>query len=111
MIRHLWLPAIGAAVVAGSAAFGAPPENADPALAPWFRSLAQPGTGISCCSLADCRPVDARITPSGYEILVNGQWLAVSPEKILHGKENPVGKAVACVLNGQILCFVPGLMA
>ena len=26
----------------------APPENADPALSPWFQSLAVPGTGVSC---------------------------------------------------------------
>jgi hypothetical protein len=111
MTRYLWLGAVAAAVVASFAAFGAPPENADPALAPWFRSLAQPGTGISCCSIADCRPVEARITPSGYEIHVKDKWVAVPPDKILHGKENPTGKPVACVLNDQILCFVPGIMA
>lgn len=111
MFRRLWLAGLGVAVVACSAAFAKPPENADPALAPWFRSLAQPGTGLSCCSLADCRPVDARITPSGYQIRVDNRWLAVPPEKVLHGKENPTGKPVACVLNGQVLCFVPGLMA
>lgn len=94
----------------GSTAFARPPDNADPALAPWFRSLAQPGTGISCCSLADCRPVSARITPSGYQILVNKRWIAVPPEKILQGKENPTGKPVACVVNGEVLCFVPGIM-
>src|SRR6516164_2028992 len=33
----------------------APPDNPDPALAPWFESLKQPGTGASCCSIADCR--------------------------------------------------------
>lgn len=111
MVRYLWLVVLGAAILVNSAVFGAPPENADPALAPWFRSLAQPGTGISCCSIADCRPVDARITPTGYEIYVKEEWLAVPPEKILRGKENPTGKPVACVLNGQVLCFVPGIMA
>ena len=96
MVRYLWVLGLGAAVLVCSAALGAPPENADPALAPWFRSLAQPGTGISCCSIADCRPVDARITPSGYEIFVKNEWLTVPPEKILRGKENPTGKPVAC---------------
>lgn len=96
--------------VAMSVAYGAPPENADPALAPWFRSLAQPDTGISCCSIADCRPVDARITPDGWEIFHDDKWLPVPPAKILVGKQNPTGKPVACVLNGQVLCFVPGTM-
>lgn len=111
MFRYLWLGGTAALMLIASAAVGAPPENADPTLAPWFRSLAQPGTGISCCSLADCRPVDARITPSGYQIHVKDEWLTVPPEKILRGKENPTGKPVACVLNGQVLCFVPGIMA
>jgi hypothetical protein len=111
MGRHVWLLVGAAVLVVGSAALGAPPENADPALAPWFRSLAQPGTGISCCSIADCRPVDARITSTGYEIFVKDQWLTVPPEKVLQGKQNPVGRPVACVLNGQVLCFVPGIMA
>jgi hypothetical protein len=33
----------------------APPENADPALSPWFQSLAVPGTGVSCRSEAEWR--------------------------------------------------------
>src|SRR5215469_16074808 len=37
------------------ATLAAPPDNPDPALAPWFESLKQPGTGASCCSIADCR--------------------------------------------------------
>jgi hypothetical protein len=110
MGRQLWLLIVTAGLVVASVALGAPPENADPALAPWFRSLAQPGTGISCCSIADCRPVDARTTSSGYEIFVKDQWLAVPPEKVLQGKQNPTGKPVACVLNNQVLCFVPGTM-
>lgn len=110
MSHRLWLLVGAAVLTVGSVALAAPPENADPALAPWFRSLAQPGTGISCCSIADCRPVDTRITPSGYEIFVKDQWLTVPPEKILQGKQNPTGKPVACVLNGQVLCFVPGTM-
>lgn len=71
---------IGLGLSATTAAVAAPPENADPALAPWFRSLAQPDTGISCCSLADCRPVTARITPHGYQIeMKDGAWLDVPP--------------------------------
>ena len=38
-----------------------PPPDADMSLAPWFQSLKQPGTGMSCCSMADCRPADFRI--------------------------------------------------
>ncbi len=49
-----------AALLAASPANAAPPENADPALAPWFQSLRQPETGMSCCDIADCRPTEYR---------------------------------------------------
>ena len=39
-------------VLAINPAVADPPPNADPALAPWFRSLLQPGTSISCCSVS-----------------------------------------------------------
>src|SRR6516165_1239854 len=48
----------------------APPDNPDPALAPWFESLKQPGTGASCCSIADCRTVEFRQDRDGYEVLM-----------------------------------------
>ncbi len=90
-----------------AAARGAPPENADPSLAPWFQSLRQPGTGISCCSIADCRTTDYRTTARGYEALVDGRWLAVPPDRVLQETENPTGRAVVCYLPGKgILCFV-----
>ena len=92
----------------------APPANADPALAPWFQSLRQPGTGESCCSLADCRPAEYRQTRNGYEAWIDGRfgvspgmWVPVPEDKILQRIDNPTGRAVACytpVLG--ILCFV-----
>ncbi len=96
------------------AALAAPPEGADPALAPWFQSLRQPGTGGGCCSLADCRPTEYRPTPNGYEAWIDGRfsvspgmWVPVPEDKILQRIDNPTGQAVACytpVLG--ILCFV-----
>ena len=43
-----------------------PPADADPALRPWFKSLKRPGSGASCCSIADCRPVSYRLSADGY---------------------------------------------
>lgn len=105
--------AVAAALLLATARIGRsePPENADPALAPWYRSLKQPGSGIGCCSIADCRPVDARTGPHGWQILVDGLWRDVPPGVILQGKENPTGRPVACIFYGDILCFVPGIMA
>ncbi len=56
-----------------ASAYGRPPENADPTLAPWFQSLSIPGTGISCCSIADCRPTVVCWTPErGVMCFVRG---------------------------------------
>ncbi len=92
-----------------SSAQAAPPEGADPSLAPWFHSLQQPTTGMSCCSMADCRPTEFRSTSDHYEAMINGQWLAVADDKVIHKAENPTGHAVVCwtPVHG-ILCFVPG---
>jgi hypothetical protein len=87
----------------------APPEHADPGLAPWFQTLLQPDTGVSCCSIADCRVVDSRVGPAGYEVLLEDEWLPVPKEKILDGKHNPIGRAVVCASQAMgILCFVRG---
>jgi hypothetical protein len=87
----------------------APPENADPALAPWFESLKQPGTGIPCCSIADCRPVEYRLAADGYEALLDARWVRVPDDKILRGMSNPLARRVVChsPISGTILCFVP----
>ena len=50
-----------------------PPANADPALRPWFELLKQPGTGVSCCSISDCRPVQYRLAIDGYEALIDSR--------------------------------------
>jgi hypothetical protein len=85
----------------------APPPDADPALAPWFQSLRQPSTGLLCCSVADCRPVDYRSTPGGYEVWIENKWLPVPPEKVLQRADNPVGRAVVCWTKlAGIMCFV-----
>ena len=85
----------------------APPSNPDPALAPWFNSLRQPWTNALCCSIADCRPTDSRISGDHYEAFVGGQWRSVPPDRILQRADNPTGRAVACwTKQVGILCFV-----
>lgn len=91
----------------GATARAAAPEDADPALTPWFQSLRQPGTGISCCSIADCRMTDYRTSATGYEALIDNKWLTVPPERILQHISNPTGRAIVCYHPGTgILCFV-----
>jgi hypothetical protein len=88
-------------------AHAAPPPDADPALSPWFNSLKQPGSGVSCCSIADCRPVDYRTVANHYEVFIGGDWLPVPPDKIVTRGDNPTGQAVVCWTKSTgILCFV-----
>jgi hypothetical protein len=99
---------LAVALVLGAIPAGAaPPPDADPSLAPWFQSLRQPGTGILCCSLSDCRATSSRMTASGYEALIDNRWLPVPSNRVLEHTPNPTGRAIVCYLPGQgILCFV-----
>jgi hypothetical protein len=85
------------------------PVGADPNLHGWFESLTQPGTGMPCCSVADCRPTDYRLANNGYEVFLDSKWVRVPEERILHGLSNPVGRAVVCraPFSDAIMCFVP----
>ena len=85
----------------------APPPDADPALAPWFNSLRQPWTNALCCSMADCRPVNSRLSDGHYEALIEGEWRRVPDHLILNRSDNPTGRAIACwTPQVGILCFV-----
>jgi hypothetical protein len=98
---------LGAILVPIGAAISAPPDGADPSLAPWFQGLRQPGTGISCCSIADCRTTDYRTRMDGYEVLIDDRWVSVPWEKVLQHMTNPTGRAVVCWTPQRgVLCFV-----
>jgi hypothetical protein len=95
------------AVALTAPAIARPPSNANPALAPWFHGLLQPGTNLSCCSIADCRTTDYRIAHNHYEVLIGKRWLAVPPDRILQRTDNPTGRAVVCwTPQLGIMCFV-----
>jgi hypothetical protein len=86
-----------------------PPPNANPAFKSWFESLHDPDGVFPCCSVSDCRLTESRVTGNHYEALIEGEWLAVPPEKVLHHTDNPTGQAVACWSEEMgILCFIPG---
>lgn len=104
-------------LLGASPGWGAPPENADGRYSEWFRSLKQPGTGTSCCDLSDCRGVSIRVGAEGYEALLTpadfpvaeSRWVAIPQDKILQGKDNPLGRAVLCwTPSSGVLCFVQG---
>jgi hypothetical protein len=107
--HRLFLPVLILMSFLATAARAAPPENADPALSPWFQSLAVPGTGVSCCSIADCRPTDYRTVDDHYEALIEGNWTYIPPRKVLQRTDNPLGRAVVCWTKERgVMCFVRG---
>ena len=78
--------------------------------AEFFRSLTIPVTGGSCCNEKDCAFTDSwRVTGERFEVLHEGKWLLVPHDRVLADK-SPTGRAVACVLNGSVICFVLGTM-
>jgi hypothetical protein len=96
----------------------APPPGADPDLAPWFRSLRQPNTDLSCCDRADCRTVQYRIVDGHFQAFIGGEfarwqnppyaWVDVPDGSVLHRHDNPTGEGVACWAGMRIICFVEG---
>ena len=96
----------------------APPANADPELAPWFRSLRQPETNMSCCDRSDCRMVRYRIMHGRIQAFIGQEfarwqnppndWVDVPESSVLHNHDNPTGEGVACWAGARIICFVEG---
>lgn len=114
-MRRLAVLALAATVAAG--AFAAPPPDSDGRYSDWFRSLRQPGTGASCCDISDCRSVEYRMTPDGYQALITPQthgsvgatepmWVDVPVVRILP-IFSQTGRAIACwTPSAGIICFV-----
>jgi hypothetical protein len=84
----------------------APPPDADPALAPWFRSLHSP-SGTPCCDASDCRRTVAEMMPYGWRAKTLFGWILIPGRIILH-IPNPTGEAILCwTPNRGPICFVP----
>jgi len=75
----------------------------------WYKSLRVPGTGGSCCSEADCRPVKSEYRKDGHWWALvpfdkAEKWLQVPPEKILKYPTKTAddeGRAVICTSGGS----------
>lgn len=107
-MKHVLMTGMALAMLTASAQ-SRPPKDADMSLAPWFHSLRQPGTGMSCCSVADCRRTDFRIKGNRYEAMVAGKWQAVPPNTVLDRTDNPTGQAIVCYTPYLgIMCFIKG---
>ena len=89
-MTRIWL-ALAAVLLSSLLAFAAPPPDANPALSGWFESLTQPGNGLPCCSISDCRVTPARATLEGYDALIEGEWLSIPHGSVVHRGDNPTG--------------------
>jgi hypothetical protein len=76
---------------------GAPPSSVDLSLAPWFRSLKQPGSRNLCCDIADCRNHPVQADGERYLVWYEGRWLKVPAEAVSDRTDNPTGDYVSCV--------------
>ena len=71
-------------------------------------------SGNWCCTIADGRPVQARIVGTHWQVFVTEAKFPNSPEGwadvpdalVIRGA-NPVGVPIAWVLDGRVLCFAP----
>ena len=86
-------------MLTSSAALAKPPPGGPGPYSAWFRSLTIPGTSLSCCSNADCRPVGFRTRQGHYEAFIDkmqftdgpDEWVRVPESKIIRDKPNPTG--------------------
>ena len=72
----------------------------------WFHSLLQPGTGVSCCDVSDCRKAQANWHSGQWWATVDGQWTPIPPNTEL-SKRSIDGDAYVCAgANRYVYCFV-----
>ncbi|MFO1157291.1 MAG: hypothetical protein U1E60_00475 [Reyranellaceae bacterium] len=87
----------------------------------WYRTLEQPGTGLSCCSGrrsapdgsidGDCRPTRAFVGDDGrWRAMIDGRWQVVPPHTVLDPSLNQEAlyPHVCASTTGLIYCFLPG---
>lgn len=114
------LALLGVAMFAGWMAHGAPPPGTDLSspVHQWFERQRNM-RGVNCCSISDGHVIDNdewRVVGDRYEVLINGEWHRVLPEKLRDpaGGPNPMGKAVVWYTTAfgpvMIYCFSPGTL-
>ena len=94
-------------LVAAGLTLIAPPPNADPRLAPWFKSLEVPGTehhGLGCCDIADCRNLPVRTDSEHYLVFHSDRWLVVAPEAVSDRTDNPTGDYISVTVASVTRC-------
>ena len=82
------------------------PSGSDGTYSDWYASLVSPITHGSCCGVADCRHPEAYKVEGGVrKVEFGGTWFDVPNEAVIP-TSNPTGQVVACMVAGQVICFV-----
>ena len=88
-------------------------DNVSPAIHDWVNSLKN-GNGVSCCATADGWKPEAvqwDISKHGYVVQIEGHWVDVDPEAVIHGP-NMLGHAEVWYYHvdglPKVRCFLPG---
>ncbi len=87
-------------------------ENVPPHVRQWFKSV-KSKMGVPCCDIADGHRTDFDIKGEHYWVPIDGNWMQVPPEAVVHNSGNPTGDAVVWYTKFpqsgvHIRCFVPG---
>lgn len=73
----------------------------------WFKSLKQPGSGGSCCDIADCKKTEADWRDGRWWAVVQGTWVAIPENTIVTKQYSYDGDAYVChAPNSRIYCFI-----
>ena len=83
------------------------------ALHHWYRTL-KDRNGRACCNERDCRPTQSRVRGGNIEVMVDGIWAVVPPEKILP-VPSPDARSHVCSMQrpnsyplGHVFCVILG---
>jgi hypothetical protein len=66
-------------------------------------------TGLPCCDIADGHPTDYDMRENTYWVPINGEWMKVPQDAVVHDEGNPTGEAVVwyTVFNGAVPLLCP----
>jgi hypothetical protein len=59
----------------------------------WFKNAKAPNGG-ACCDEADGHRTEYELRENHYWVLIEGAWVVVPAQAVIHNEPNPVGEAV-----------------
>jgi hypothetical protein len=59
----------------------------------WFKNAKAPNGG-ACCDQADGHRTEYELRENHYWVLIDGKWVVVPAQAVIHNEPNPIGEAV-----------------